>query len=81
MVFLKEIFEKFDFEKNQQMTKRHAKLPRGQRVKRKGQRVNRKSISQERVNEVPHFCLNILRTQNNYLLETILLSTNNMVEE
>ena len=32
MVFLKEIFEKVDFEKNQQTTKRHAKLPSLQRV-------------------------------------------------
>ena len=28
IVFLKEIFEKVDFEKNPQMTKKHAKLPR-----------------------------------------------------
>ena len=32
MVFLKEFFEKVDFKKNQQMTKKQAKLPRGQRV-------------------------------------------------
>ena len=32
MVFLKEFFEKVEFEKNQQTTKKHAKLPRGQRV-------------------------------------------------
>ena len=32
MVFLKEFFEKFDFEKNQQMTKKHKNLPRRQRV-------------------------------------------------
>ena len=34
MVFLKEFFEKVDFEKNQQTTKKHEKLPRRQRVKR-----------------------------------------------
>ena len=28
MVFLKEFFEKEDFEKNQQMTKKHGKFPR-----------------------------------------------------
>ena len=33
LVFLKEFFEKVDFEKNQQTTKKHAKLPRRQRVK------------------------------------------------
>ena len=33
MVFLKEFFEKFDFEKNQKTTKRQAKFSRGQRVK------------------------------------------------
>ena len=33
MVFLKEFFEKVDFENNQQMTKKHDKLPRRQRVK------------------------------------------------
>ena len=32
MVFLKELFEKVDFEKIQQRTKKHEKLPRGQRV-------------------------------------------------
>ena len=32
MVFLKELFEKVDFEKNQQTTKKREKLPRGQRV-------------------------------------------------
>ena len=34
MVFLKEFFEKVDFEKNQQTTKKkkHEKFPRGQRV-------------------------------------------------
>ena len=34
MVFLKEIFEKVDFEKNPQTTKKHAKLPSMQRVNR-----------------------------------------------
>ena len=33
MVFLKDFFEKVDFEKNQQTTKKHKKFPRGQRVK------------------------------------------------
>ena len=33
MVFLKEFFEKVDFEKNQQTKKKHAKLPSRQRVK------------------------------------------------
>ena len=33
MVFLKEFFEKVDFEKNQQTTKKHEKLPSMQRVK------------------------------------------------
>ena len=33
MVFLKEFFEKVDFEKNQQTTKKHEKLPRMQTVK------------------------------------------------
>ena len=33
MVFLKEFFEKVDFEKNWQTTKKHEKFPRGQRVK------------------------------------------------
>ena len=32
MVFLKEFFEKVDFEKNQQTTKKHEKLPSRQRV-------------------------------------------------
>ena len=32
MVFLKEFFENIDFEKNQQMTKKHAKLPSRQKV-------------------------------------------------
>ena len=32
-VFLKEFFEKVDFEKNQQTTKEHEKLPSRQRVK------------------------------------------------
>ena len=32
MVFLKEFFEKVDFEKNQQTTKKHEKLPSMQRV-------------------------------------------------
>ena len=33
MVFLKEFFNKVDFEKNQQATKNREKFPRGQRVK------------------------------------------------
>ena len=33
MVFLKEFFDKVDFEKNQQMTKKHAKLSSRQRDK------------------------------------------------
>ena len=33
MVFLKELFEKVDFEKNRQTTKNHEKLPSRQRVK------------------------------------------------
>ena len=33
MVFLKEFFEKNDFEKNQQTTKKHEKFPKGQSVK------------------------------------------------
>ena len=33
MVFLKEFFEKVDFEKNQQTTTKHEKFPRGQRFK------------------------------------------------
>ena len=33
MVLLKEFFEKVDFEKNQQTSKKHEKLPRMQRVK------------------------------------------------
>ena len=33
MVFMKEFFGKDDFEKNQQKTKKHAKLPSRQRVK------------------------------------------------
>ena len=33
MVFLKEIFEKVDFEKNQQTIKKHGKLPSMQTVK------------------------------------------------
>ena len=33
MVFLKEFFERVDFEKNLQMAKKHKKLPMGQRVK------------------------------------------------
>ena len=33
MVFLKEFFEKVDFEKKQQMTKKHEKMPREQKVK------------------------------------------------
>ena len=33
MVFLKEFFEKVDFEKIQQTTKKHEKFPREQRVK------------------------------------------------
>ena len=33
MVFLKDFFEKVDFEKCQQTTKKHAKLPSIQRVK------------------------------------------------
>ena len=32
MLFLKEFFEKVDFEKHQQTTKKHEKLPSGQRV-------------------------------------------------
>ena len=32
MVFLKEFFENIDFEKKQQMTKKHAKLPSRQKV-------------------------------------------------
>ena len=32
MVFLKEVLEKLDFKKNQQTTKKHAKLPGRQRV-------------------------------------------------
>ena len=32
MVFLKEFFEKVDFEKIQQTTKKHAELPKMQRV-------------------------------------------------
>ena len=32
MVFLEEFFEKVDFEKNQQTTKKHEKFPGGQRV-------------------------------------------------
>ena len=32
MVFLKEVFEKVDFEKKQQTIKKHTKLPRRQRV-------------------------------------------------
>ena len=32
MAFLKEFFKKVDFEKNQQTTKKHAKLPSRQRV-------------------------------------------------
>ena len=32
MVFLKDFFEKVDFEKNQQMAKKHAKLPSRERV-------------------------------------------------
>ena len=32
MVFLKEFFEKVDFENNPQTTKKHEKFPRGQRV-------------------------------------------------
>ena len=33
MVFLKEVFEKVDFEKTQQTTKKHEKFPKAQRVK------------------------------------------------
>ena len=33
MVFLKEFFEKIDFEKNQQMTKKHEKFPRGKELR------------------------------------------------
>ena len=33
MIFLNEFFEKVDFEKSQQMTKKHAKLPSRDRVK------------------------------------------------
>ena len=33
LVFLKEFFQNVDFEKNQQTTKKHEKLPMGQRVK------------------------------------------------
>ena len=33
IVFLKEFFEKVDFKKNQQTTKKREKFPRGQRVK------------------------------------------------
>ena len=33
IVYLKEFFEKIDFEKNQQTTKKREKFPRGQRVK------------------------------------------------
>ena len=32
MVFLKEFFEKVEFEKTQQTTKKHEKFPRGERV-------------------------------------------------
>ena len=32
MVFLKEFFEKVDFEKNQQMTKKAGKISQGQKV-------------------------------------------------
>ena len=32
LIFLKELFEKFDFEKNQQTIKKHEKLPNRQRV-------------------------------------------------
>ena len=32
MIFLKEFFKNVDFEKNQQTTKKHAKLPSRQRV-------------------------------------------------
>ena len=35
MIFLKEFFEKDDFEKNQQMTNKHSKIPRG-----RGQGIN-----------------------------------------
>ena len=41
MVFLKDFFKKVDFEKNQQTTKKHAKLPRRQGVK--GLRVFRQA--------------------------------------
>ena len=34
MIFLKLFFEKVDFEKNQQTTKKHGNVPMGQRVKR-----------------------------------------------
>ena len=33
MIFLKEFFEKVDFENNKQTTKKHYKLPRRQRIK------------------------------------------------
>ena len=35
MIFLKEFFEKDDFEKNQQTTNKHSKIPRG-----RGQGIN-----------------------------------------
>ena len=41
MVFLKEFFEKVDFEKIQQMTKKHEKVPSMQRVKIKEARYHR----------------------------------------
>ena len=41
MVFLKEFFKKVDFEKIQQMTKKHEKVPSMQRVKIKEARYHR----------------------------------------
>ena len=45
MVFLKEFFEKVDFEKNQQTTKMHAKLLSRQRLQIKLRRCEKKKIT------------------------------------
>ena len=50
MEFMKEFFEKVDFEKNQQMTKKHEKLPRRQYVKKN---------SWEKLNEILFIIKNI----------------------
>ena len=47
LTFLKEFFEKVDFEKNQQTTKKHEKLPSMQRVKPRNRLHQRRSLPRQ----------------------------------